>query len=111
MIDLRIKEKIQALKAKYIDGDDSAKRQIREWETEIMRLSMISDFVSLAPVQYIVKVLKERIKKILIEKAAKGTSVELDASEKELRYCLSLFVPRYESELETIEQIIDAELI
>ena len=46
-----------------------------------------------------------------MEKATKGTTDVLDAREKELRYILDLFNPRYESELQSLEQLIDSELI
>ena len=111
MLDIRFKEKIQALKARFMDGDQTALAQIREWENDLQRLSTISDFVNQVPVQYISKLLKARIKSILIEKATKGTSEALDEREKELRYVLELFNPKYTEELETLERVIDSELL
>ena len=111
MLDIRFREKIQLLKQRFIDADDTVLAQIREWEAEIQRLSIISDFINLHPVQVISKLLRERIKAILIEKATKGTSDTLDAREKELRYVLELFSPKYQSELESLEKIIENELI
>ena len=111
MIDLRIKEKIQALRARFVDGDDSAKHQIAQWEADVQRLALISDFVEMPVVKHITMVLKDRLKAIIVEKMKTGTTPVLEAREKELRYCLSLFMPKYESELQTIEQIIDNELL
>lgn len=111
MLDLRFKEKIQALKARFIDGDDVAKKQIAEWEREIQNLSLISDFVEQPIVQNIVNVLRDRLKAVLLEKATKGTTDVLDAREKEIRYALQLFMPKYQSVLETLETIIDNELL
>ena len=111
MLDIKFSEKIQQLKARFIDGDTVALAQIREWENELQRLSIISDFVNQAPVQYISKLLKERVKAILMEKATKGTSDILESREKELRYVLELFNPKYAAELESLERIIDNELV
>lgn len=111
MIDFGIHEKIKKLRDHFKDADSSTISQITQWENDIARLSQISDFVNLAPVQVITKLLKERIKSIMVEKASKGTNDVLDAREKELRYILGLFSPQYQSELSTLESLIDNELI
>lgn len=111
MIDLKFKEKIQLLKRRFSDGDDSAKKQISDWEREIEQLSLVNDFVQQPIVQTIVRLLKDRVKSILIERATKGHTDVLQAREKELRYMLELFSPKYSSELESLENIIDNELI
>ena len=111
MIDVKFREKLQQLKARFIDGDDSAKQQINQWEADIQRLSLISDFVAQPIVQHITMILKDRLKAIILEKMKEGRSDTLDAREKEIRYCLSLFMPKYESELQSIESIIDQELL
>lgn len=111
MIDIRLREKIQQLKARFSDADDDVKKQIAIWEADITRLSESSNFIQLPTVVNIVKLLKERLKTILIERATKGHNEILEAREKEIRYILSLFCPRYESELTSLENIIDAELL
>ena len=111
MLDARFKSKLQQLRALFTDGDESVHHQISQWEADIARLSSISDFVELPTVKHIVMVLKDRLKTIILEKVKTGTTPILDAREKELRYCLGLFMPKYESELESLEAIIDNELI
>ena len=111
MIDIKFKEKIDALKARFFDGDSSAKELISQWEADIQHLSMVSDFVQQPVVVTIVKVLKDRIKSILIDRATNGQSETLIAREKELRYILELFCPKYESQLDSLEKIIDNELL
>ena len=110
MLDLRISEKIKKLRERFSDAPQAIS-QIAQWENEIARLAQISDFVNLQPVQVITKLLRERIKSILMEKATNGTTDILAAREKELRYVLELFSPKYQSELQSLEQLIDAELI
>ena len=111
MIDVKFREKLQQLKARFVDGDESAIQQINQWEADIQRLSQVSDFVQQPAVQHIQMVLKDRLKAIIVEKMKEGRSDKLDAREVELRYILGLFMPRYESELQSIESIIDQELL
>jgi hypothetical protein len=110
-LDIRFKEKIQQLRQRFFDAEPQAISQINQWEQDIQRLSQISDFVNLAPVQVINRLVRERIKGIMIEKATKGTNDVLDSREKELRYILELFNPHYEQELSSIEHLIDNELL
>ena len=111
MIDIRITEKINALKEKFFDAEDDVQSQIKMWENEITKLSLASDFVQQPITQNIVTLLRDRLKSILIERATKGHTDILDAREKEIRYILSLFCPKYEQELGSLEQIIDNELL
>lgn len=116
MIDVRLYEKINKLKERFFDADDSVKQQITQWEQDIARLSQASDFAQLPTVVNIVNVLKERLREVMTKRATgKGHTPQslqsLEDREQEIRYCLSLFLPRYQSELESIEKIIDNELL
>ncbi len=118
MISIVLKEKLDKLKKKFLgddDVDDSAKKQILEWEKDILRLSQVHDFVNQPVTRTIVSVLKDRLKSILMERAM-GTDHTPDSlkilaiREKEVRYAMGLFMPQYESHLETIEKLIDNEI-
>lgn len=114
-VDVSIWEKIKRLKQSFADGDDSAKQQINDWEKRIQVLSRMQDFMQNEAAQELIKILKDRIKGHMKYRLQKGLTdgdrVLSDAREAECRWMLSLFNPGYESELETLESILDAELV
>ena len=114
MIDVGLMEKINKLKSLFIEGDDSAKKQITEWENKIRELSLAQDFMSNEVSQELFSAIKNRVKGHMKYRLQTGrTPDELrmsDEREKECRWLLSLFKTGYEHELETLEQLIDNEM-
>lgn len=114
-VDVSIWEKIKKLKDAFSDGDESARQQIAEWEKRIQVLSRMQDFMQNEAAQELIKILKSRIKGHMKYRLQAGLTdasrVLSDAKEAECRWMLSLFSPGYESELESLESILDAELV
>ena len=117
MIDVGIKEKIWQLKARFRgdDVDPSAIRQIAEWEKRIQELSLKDDFMQSPVAQEAAKILRLKIKKEMIYRLQPGLKEQdrllSDRAEKELRFALGLFSLNYEQELESLETLIDQELV
>lgn len=116
-IDLGIVEKIRKLKTLYTGENVSpeATLQIEAWEKRLRELSDIDDFSNLNTTKELVSILKERLKKVLLDRAlTKGKSSDfylvMDAHEEELRFFLDKLMPPYSSEMTQIETLIDAEL-
>lgn len=115
MIDISILEKVQKLKDRFLDGDDSAKRQISEWETRIQELSLKEDFMQSPVSQEASRILKSKITNEMTYRLKRGLTEAnralSDAREESYRFCLGLFNLEYASELDTLEHLIEAELL
>jgi hypothetical protein len=115
MIDIGISEKIRKLKAEFTGDnvDPKSIAQIDEWERLAQKLSLDNDFFTHPRAQEIYNSVKTRIKSILRARLKAQTTEEikiLQAQEDECRGFLRLFNMNYQSELTSLEQIIDAEL-
>jgi hypothetical protein len=114
-IDISIFEKLQELKSRYLDGDASAKQQIADWEKRIQELSLKENFMQNPVSQEASLILKAKITNEMKYRLKKGLKEQdralSDAREESFRFSLGLFNLEYASELETMEQLIDAELI
>ncbi len=116
MIDTSLTDKLSRLKSIFSgnDVDEGAKKQIAEWESRIQTLSKSQDFFNNEVSQMIYKSVKDRIKSHILFRIGKGrTPDELrisDAKEEECRWLLGLFNSDYQKELESLDEIISAEL-
>ena len=115
MIDLGVKEKLQALKDRYFGESPDALVQLEAWEKQLFTLSAIDDFANLPTTKAIAQNLKDRLVAVIRKRAlgqghTPDTLKELDARENEIRYALNLFMPAYSEELETLVKMIENEL-
>lgn len=115
MIDISILEKLQALKNRFIDADDSAKQQIADWEKRIQELSLKEHFMENPVTQEASLILKTKITAEMKYRLKKGLKEQdraiSDAKEESFRFALGLFNLSYSEELESMEKLIDDELI
>ena len=116
MIDIGIIEKLKQLKSNF-SGEDShpdALRQIAEWEKRVQELSRDQEYFNQEATQEVYKILKNRVKTHMLDRLQKGRTPEdnllSDAKEMECRWMLSLFNNSYETELSSLESLIDSEL-
>lgn len=115
-VDLGILEKLRELKERFSgpDAHADAMRQIQEWEARVQKLSSDQEFFNHAATQELYGLLKERIKTHIRSRLQKGKTPEdfkmADARQEEIKWVLGLFNPNYESELASLESLIDGEL-
>lgn len=114
MIDVGVWEKIKKLKDRFKGEDPSAIQQIDEWEKRLRQLAATRQFMESEAAQIVYKALKDRVKDNIKYRLKSGLSDaerrESEAKEAECRWMLNLFNPSYESEIESLESIIDSEL-
>lgn len=116
MIDIAISEKLSKLKTMF-SGEDAhpdALLQIEEWEKRVQVLSRDQEYFNQEATQEVYKILKNRVKTHMLDRLQKGRTPEenllSDAKESECRWMLSLFNTGYETELTSLEALIDQEL-
>lgn len=114
MIDVGLSEKIATLKARFTGQHPDAINQINQWEKRVQELSVIDDFLRTEAAQSIYKAVQERTREHIRSRLKKGNTTETlkvaDARQDECQWVLSLFNNNYASELESIENMINAEL-
>lgn len=115
MIDVSIFGKLNKLKERFFDGDESARVQIDEWEKRVQELSLKESFMESPVSKEASAFLRAKIKGEMTYRLKRGIKEQdralSDAREESLRFALGLFDLSYEQELETMETLIDAELV